>query len=226
MGRWADAVHRVLSRDGSLFLNIGGKPSDPMVPHQVLAAVAWGATGDRFTLQNTLHWVKSIAIDREAVGRGSALPDDLVVGHFKPINSPRFVNDCVELIFHLTKSGTVELDRLALGVAYQDKSNVSRWKGGGADRRCRGNVWFAPYETIRSRDRDRPHPATFPVRIPENCIRLHGVDRCRLVVDPFMGIGTTAIAASRLGCDFVGFEIDKGYMQAAVDRLEDERGLF
>ena len=48
-------------------------------------------------------------------------------GHFKPINSPRFLNDCHEYVFHFTKSGRVELNRLALGVPYQDKSNIARW---------------------------------------------------------------------------------------------------
>ena len=51
-------------------------------------------------LQNTIHWVKSIAIDREAGGGA-----DLAVGHYKPINSDRFVNDCHEFIFHFTPTG-------------------------------------------------------------------------------------------------------------------------
>ena len=87
-------------------------------------------------------------------------------GHFKPISSQRFLNDCHEYIFHFTKSGRVEIDRLALGVPYQDKSNIARWSHtSGRDRRCRGNTWFIPYETIQSRQKERPHPATFPVEL-------------------------------------------------------------
>ena len=97
-------------------------------------------------------------------------------------------NDCHGYIFHLTKSGDVELDRLAIGVEYQDKSNVSRWAGARGDRRCRGNTWFVPYKTIQRRDTERPHPATFPVTIPDMCVRLHGVKRARRVLDPFMGL--------------------------------------
>ena len=96
-------------------------------------------------------------------------------------------------ILHLTKRGDVELDRLAIGVAYQDKSNVERWgrKLGvpRRDVRCRGNTWFVPYKTIKSRDKQRPHPASFPARIPEMCMRLHGLPRIQTVLDPFMGIG-------------------------------------
>jgi len=103
-------------------------------------------------------------------------------------------------------------------VAYQDKSNVARWSGK-VDKRCRGNTWFVPYKTIKSRAGQRPHPATFPVKIPEMCIRLHGVDRVRLVVDPFLGIGSSALACQQLNVSFVGFEIDSDYFayaQAAI----------
>src|SRR2546422_4820447 len=40
--------------------------------------------------------------------------------------------------------------------------------------RSRGNVWFTPYKTIRSRRMQRPHPATFPTQLAVNCIKIHG----------------------------------------------------
>jgi site-specific DNA-methyltransferase (adenine-specific) len=49
------------------------------------------------------------------------------------------------------------------------------------------------------------------------CIRLHG--NAKLVVDPFVGIGSAAVAAMRLGISFVGFEIDKEYLDATIDRI-------
>ncbi len=101
---------------------------------------------------------------------------------------------------------------------YQDKSNVTRWAGAGNDLRCRGNTWFLPYDTIKSRDKDRPHPATFPPRLPEQCIRLHGRDRVRLVVDPFAGLGSTAVACARLDVDFAGFDVDEVYLADAIRR--------
>ncbi len=150
---WAAEIARLLKTDGSFFLNVGATPANPMFPHELALELR-----ELFVLQNTIHWIKSISIeeqDGEIVSRG----------HFKPINSQRFLNDCHEYIFHFTKTGRVELDRLALGVPYQDKSNIARWSHtGGRDRRCRGNTWFIPYETIQSRDKERPHPATFPVR--------------------------------------------------------------
>jgi len=212
--RWIRAVAKLIGSQGSLFLNVGAKPTDPWIPLEV-AQVA----RRRFKLQNTIHWVKSIAIDREAAGVAAGLDRDMAVGHYKPINSDRFVNDCHEFIFHFSPGGRTPLDRRAVGVPYQDPSNVKRWAAAGSGLRCRGNTWFIPYDTIQSRDRDRPHPASFPPKIPEQCLRLHGIERAGTVLDPFMGLGSSAIAAGRLGLDFVGIEMDREYLNEAVDRV-------
>ena len=155
--RWVGAAARVLKAEGSLFLNVGTRPSDPWTALDVAQAAR-----AHLRLQNIIHWIKSIAIDRAAAGAAAGLTRDLAVGHYKPINSDRFLNDCHEFIFHFTPEGATALDRLALGVAYQDQSNVGRWRSAAQGLRCRGNTWFIPYETIQRRDRDRPHPATFP----------------------------------------------------------------
>jgi site-specific DNA-methyltransferase (adenine-specific) len=213
--RWLNAVSKVARSDSSLFLNVGAKPTDPWVPIEV-AQVA----RHYFKLQNTIHWVKSIAIDREAAGQNAGFERDVAVGHYKPINSDRFVNDCHEFIFHFTPGGRTRLNRRAVGVPYQDQSNVKRWAAAGEGLRCRGNTWFIPYETIQNRDRDRPHPASFPPKVPEQCIRLHGVERAGLVLDPFLGLGSTAVAAVKLGLDFVGIEMDEAYLREAVQRVK------
>jgi site-specific DNA-methyltransferase (adenine-specific) len=219
-GRWVSAVAGVLAPEGSLFLNVGAKPKDPWVAMDIAQAVR-----PHLLLQNTIHWVKSIVVEREAAGAGAGLTRDLAVGHYKPINSGRFVNDCHEFIFHFTPTGRTPLDRTAIGVAYQDQSNVGRWQGAAGGLRCRGNAWFLPYETINSREKDRPHPATFPVRLPDYCLRLHGLDRLRLVVDPFLGLGNTALACAALGLDFVGIELDRHYLDEAVARVKRQAGL-
>jgi len=236
--KWAAQVGRILESSGSFFLNIGAAPSNPMLPHEITIELR-----DLFVLQNTIHWIKSIAIEERCSRRsaGDAVRDDATLrsgathreaattirshGHFKPINSPRFLNDCHEYVFHFTKSGRVELDRLALGVPYQDKSNIARWSHThGTDLRCRGNTWFVPYETIQSREKERPHPATFPVQLAEWCINLHGASRVHTMLDPFLGIGNSAVAARHCGVKrFIGFEIDETYLAEAKRRLESVR---
>lgn len=214
VGRFRDAVDRVLAPRGSFFLNVGGSPSDPWLPWDVARVV-----GGTFVLQNAIVWVKSIAIDRGAAGRSSGLTTDLALGHYKPVVSDRYLHGAHEYVFHFSRRGNVPLDRLAIGVPYQDKTNVARWRRGSRDRRCRGNTWFLPYPTIQKRARDRPHPATFPPELPEWCLRLHGLRRTHLALDPFVGIGSSAVAAARLGVDFVGFDVDAGYLDVAIRRV-------
>ena len=213
---WVAAAARVLRPDGSLFLNVGSKPSDPFTALDVAQAAR-----SHLRLQNIIHWVKSIAIERDLAGANANLERDLAVGHYKPINSDRYLNDCHEFVFHFTPAGGTRLDRLALGVPYQDQSNIARWRGAAGGVRCRGNTWFIPYETIQKRDRDRPHPATFPSRLPEQCLRLHGLSRIELAMDPFVGLGSTAVACARLGVNFVGSDIDETYLSYAVTRTRE-----
>jgi site-specific DNA-methyltransferase (adenine-specific) len=213
-GVWVSAAARVLKPQGSLFLNVGTRPSDPWTALDVAQAAR-----AHLRLQNIIHWVKSIAIDQESTGAAAGLTRDLAVGHYKPINSERFLHDCHEFVFHFTPQGHTPLSRQAIGVPYQDKSNVGRWRAAADDLRCRGNTWFIPYDTIQSRDKERPHPATFPPKLPEMCLRLHGVERITTVVDPFLGLGSTAVACAQLGLDFIGIDMDEGYLNEAIARV-------
>jgi site-specific DNA-methyltransferase (adenine-specific) len=214
--RWAAEVRRVMAPGASFFLNLGASPRNPLLPHQLLLALT-EAPDPLFTLQNTFHWIKSITVETPA-GR------PISAGHFKPIQSKRFVNDCHEYVFHLTADGDVDLDRRAAGVPYADKSNIARWRHtGGADLRCRGNNWFIPYETIQSRDKDRPHPATFPPALPALCILLHGRGSDTRMLDPFLGIGSSAIAALRHPVrSFTGIELDPAYLATTRERIDAE----
>jgi site-specific DNA-methyltransferase (adenine-specific) len=206
---WGRELRRVLKPDGSLFLNLGAAPSNPLLPHELVLRLR-----DLFVLQNTIHWIKAISIEDDAGLTTSR-------GHFKPISSPRYLNDCHEYVFHLTPEGQTPIDRLALGVPYADKSNIARWSHtSGKDRRCRGNTWFVPYQTIQRRAKERPHPATFPVQLAEWCIKLHGAVRVETMLDPFLGIGNSAVAAKQCGVKtFIGFEIDEEYLAEANRRL-------
>lgn len=207
-------VKRVLGPNGSFFLNVGSTPQNPWVAYDVANRLR-----SHFTLQNQIVWVKSIAIPKYSIGRYPHILEDIAVGHYKPVNSERFLHHCYEFIFHFTKTGRVPLDRLAIGVPYQDKSNIRRWKSASSGLRCRGNTWFIPYKTIQSRDAERPHPATFPVELASMCIRLHGLDKIKKVLDPFLGIGSSALACQQLHVPFVGFEIDPAYLREAKKAL-------
>ena len=110
---WANEVRRVLKKDGSFFLNLGAAPSNPLVPHELIVELK-----KLFKLQNTFHWIKSITVQ-------SKPGDPMSVGHFKPLHSSRFVNDCHEYVFHLTKEGKTQIDRLALGYRIRTNRTLS-----------------------------------------------------------------------------------------------------
>ena len=67
-----------------------------------------------------------------------------------------------------------------------------------------------------SQERNNPHPAPFPVELPKRCIEslMNGP-----VLDPFIGSGTTAIAAMELGLDWIGIEKSEQYKKAAEERI-------
>jgi site-specific DNA-methyltransferase (adenine-specific) len=197
-------VQRVLKKEGSFFLNLGYRVSNPLTPFLIIQKIEEEKI---FMVQNIIHWIKSISMQ-----------DLPCTGHVKPINSPRFLNNGHEYIFHLTKAKDAVMDRLAIGVPFADKTNIKRWKANVQDLRCRGNVWFIPYETVQEK---KAHPASFPVKLPEMCIKFAGVKDRMLVLDPFTGSGSTALACKKLGVSFIGFEIDKHYYKKSLEFLNE-----
>lgn len=194
------AVKRMLKPDGSFFLNIAGSSSRPWLPFELIVRLR-----EAFVLQNHIVWVKSIGIGSTSTG------------HFKPIAGRRFTHHNHEHVFHLTVDGRVDLDRLSIGVPFADKSNIAR-RGHARDLRCRGNTWFIPYETVKSRAQKFRHPGTFPVELPLWCIYLHGKRR-PVVLDPFVGSGTTLVAVHLAGGHGIGIDIDPTYLSTAHDRV-------
>ncbi|WP_254070648.1 site-specific DNA-methyltransferase [Acidisphaera sp. L21] len=195
------ALRRVMRPDGSFFLNIAGSSTQPWLPFELIVRLR-----RHFVLQNHVVWVKSIATG--ATG---------AVGHNKPTGGTRFLNRNHEHVFHLTQTGEVKLDRLAIGVPFSDKSNIAR-RGHAQDKRCRGDTWFIPYKTVQAKAEKFNHPGTYPLDLPRWCIRLHGKPGAT-VLDPFAGAGTTLLAALAEGAHGIGIEIDPTYVAAAEARL-------
>lgn len=79
------------------------------------------------------------------------------------------------------------------------------------------DVWSIPTESARRVG----HPAPFPVELPEMFIRLFTFEN-DLVLDPFLGSGSTLVAAARLGRRGVGFDLDPTYVELARARVAAE----
>jgi site-specific DNA-methyltransferase (adenine-specific) len=199
----ATQIKSVLKPSGSFFLNISGSNSRPWVPFEIIVRLRKGG----FNLQNHITWIKSITVESESSG------------HFKPIPGKRFMHHNHEHIFHLTLGNDVQLDRLAIGIPFQDKTNIAR-RGHARDLRCRGNTWFIPYSTVKTKAQKFWHPGTFPVELPLWCIYLHG-RRDAVVLDPFLGTGSTLVAAHFAGAKGIGIDMDPAYIATAHQRITE-----
>jgi site-specific DNA-methyltransferase (adenine-specific) len=80
------------------------------------------------------------------------------------------------------------------------------------------DVWEVPAESATRVG----HPAPFPVELPARLIELHTY-RGDLVLDPFAGSGTTAVAAVRAGRYYAGYDLDESYIALAESRVGQER---
>jgi len=181
---------RVLTQTGLCFVNFGHLAEDKMRPFRFALIVQ----GIGFELRETFVWVKN---------------------HYRPIQGKRRVNNLTEFIFMFSKEMMPELDRLSIGIPYVDKSNVGRYAD--SDLKCAGNVWHIPYDTITSSDQ-KLHNDRFPLELPSRCLKLAQLPN--MVMDPFSGSGTTALACKQLGCNFVGWEIDRTHYNTSLQRLE------
>jgi len=82
------------------------------------------------------------------------------------------------------------------------------------------SVW-----TVTTKGYKEAHFATFPEKLIVDCIKA-GCPENGIVLDPFMGAGTTAVVARKLNRDYVGYELNKDYIKIAEKRIFSEIGLF
>jgi DNA modification methylase len=76
----------------------------------------------------------------------------------------------------------------------------------------RSNVWEMQPDTTNK------HPAPFPLELPTKCITYYSYEGWT-VLDPFMGSGTTGVAAKNLNRKFIGIELDQEYFKIAQERI-------
>lgn len=82
------------------------------------------------------------------------------------------------------------------------------------------SVW-----TVTTKPFSEAHFATFPQDLIVDCIKA-GCPEGGIVLDPFMGAGTTALVARKLNRNYIGFELNPEYLKIAEKRLHGELGMF
>ena len=212
---WTAAAVRVLARDGSLFLNVGARPSDPWTALDVAQAVR-----SRLRLPNIIHWIKSIAIDRDSAGAAAGLTPRR---HGR--STATFLND---RCFHFTRGGATHRSPLALPI------RISRTSAGNLASGARA----LPGQHVVHRTK-RFSAATAIVRRrrsppPEQCLKLHGLsriavmDRYRPQVRPWPVRAWASTSLSEIDEMYVKVrEPHAGRLEraAAGPGREDEEGL-
>lgn len=193
---------RVLEPGGRVAVNVANLGRRPF---RSLAADVTGILQDDLglLLRGEVVWVK------QAGAAGSA-----AWGTFNDPRNP-VMRDTTERIivaskgmFHRLHKAT---ERATLGLPHQVDGSADEFMAATLD------VWhIAPESATRV-----GHPAPFPVAIPERLIRLHTY-RGDLVLDPFVGSGSTAVAAARTGRHYVGYDLDPDHIRTAADRVAHE----
>lgn len=241
-------VHRVLRDDGTLWLNLGDSyarnpakgGSGPSGKNRDWYGDSYGAAQGA-PIPDGLKEKDLIGIPWRVA---FALQDfgwylrQEIIWH-KPNPMPESVTDrCTkahEHIFLLSKSPRYYFDHeaikeTAVGGAAGNKARKSATERGcpkegvasgvpwaGSETRNRRSVW-----TVATKPFKGAHFATFPGQLIEPCI-LAGAPAGGVVLDPFMGAGTTAVVAERLGRQWVGCELNPTYADMALDRIAAAR---
>jgi DNA modification methylase len=119
-------------------------------------------------------------------------------------------------------SGKYQTDSTGLQPQNINCKTTERWRTNAAGDfiRNRRDVWEVPTRPLREE-----HFAPFPQQLVKTCI-LAGCPENGVVLDPFMGSGTTAVAARKLNRNYTGFELNPKYVKIAERRLRKELGMF
>ena len=184
--------------------NLGRKP------YRSLSADVIGILQDRLGLL-----LRGEVIWRKARGAGG----NCAWGSFKQPANP-VLRDLTERVVIASKGrfdrAVKPPKRAALGLPSEPTTTADEFMDATLD------VWeLAPESATRV-----GHPAPFPVELPQRLIDLYTY-KGDVVLDPFMGSGTTAVAAVRTGRHYLGYDTDEGYAKAARERVagEVERAL-
>lgn len=246
-------VRRVLKDDGSLWVNIGdsyngsgkaGNNPDNIGKHKTFGKVGNPRTfGVPVRLKSIkpkdligIPWMLAFALRAD----GWYLRQDIIWA--KPSVMPESVKDrCTkshEYIFLLSKSRKYYFDNESIkepsttfdtSIRDRDKTKMNNTPGRSKMRglttndyemRNKRSVW-----TVATQPFKGGHFAVFPQRLIVDCIKA-GCQENGVVLDPFMGSGTTAIVARKLNRNYIGFELNPDYIKIADDRLRKEVGIF
>lgn len=192
---WRECI-RVLCRGGRLCVNVASTGRKPYVPLHAYIALQLIELG--LEMRGEIIWDK-----------GSSVGVSTAWGSFARASNPtlRDVHEYI-LVFSKETPQLLETHGTYSGIRNEQFVEWTR------------SIWRFKTESSRRFD----HPAVFPEELPRRLILLY-TNVNDIVLDPFMGTGSTAVAAMKLGRQYIGYEISPAYVEIARQRLEEEERL-
>ena len=192
--KWLRECKRVLNRNGYFFLNVANDSETTVRVHELLNICT---NKIMFKLHDTIIWY---------------------VYNRQPANTNRQLTNQHEYIFMLRHSSNdVDLHKKEL---YDYNPNIFKTKNV-------GNVWEIPFNknksniSFRKKTKSKWGHNGFPLDIPLSCILLSTKEN-DVVLDCFMGSGTTGVACKMLNRRFIGIDIMKEYVELSKQRIGDD----
>lgn len=195
-------TYRVLEPGGRAVINVANLGRKPYVPLAQLVTEQMRDIG--YHNRGEIIWIK-----------GEGMAGNCAWGSFQSPANP-VLRDLHEILLVGCKGrfdrAVKPAKRKEMGLPYEptiSKADFMAWTL---------SVWkMAPESALRI-----GHPAPFPIELPRRCIELFTY-KDDLVLDPFMGSGSTAVAAVRTGRHFVGYDTSADYIAKAEERIAEER---
>jgi modification methylase len=205
-------VFRVIKPNGNIFINIcdigisnrdakgdkkiGERGNFYVIPHHVVIV------SHMLTLKNC-QYLNPIIWRKPSNCKSQFGTNARFAGTY-PYPASLHVPSEIEFILHFRKNGIYQ--KVDKQIKEKSRLTKERWF------EISSQIW--EFNGVNSKE----HPAQFPVELPARCIEAWSFIG-DVVLDPFMGLGTTAVAAKERGRNFIGFELSPNYCQMARERV-------
>jgi site-specific DNA-methyltransferase (adenine-specific) len=183
-------THRVLVHGGRVCINIANLGRKPYIPLTDYISMMMHEIG--FLMRGEIIWNK-----------GASAGVSMAWGSWKSASNP-VLRDVHEYILVFSK-GTFRRDKPKGEADTIGKEQFMEWTK---------SVWMMNTESAKKVG----HPAPFPVELPYRLIQLYSF-KGDVILDPFLGSGSTAIAALKSGRFYVGYDVDPDYVTLAEERI-------
>ena len=182
-------THRVLVDGGRACINIANIGRKPYIP--LHASIIELAHQCGFLMRDEIIWDK-----------GASAGSSCAWGSWKSASNPS-LRDVHEYILVFSK-----------GLYQRHPTNKENTFEGGGFMEATKSVWHFPAASARKEQ----HPAPYPLELPLRLIHLYSY-KGDVILDPFMGAGTTAVAAVQTERHFIGYELEQKYVDIARQKI-------